>query len=298
VASLQTTGVTGADEVRAVSVVVPAYNEERGIDPTLDRLSDVLGQSGLEYEVIVVDDGSSDRTGAIVRDRDDVRLVEHTVNRGCGASLKTGIRHTRYPLVAILDADGTYEPEALPALVRLAADHDMVVGARTGENVYQPWTRRMAKRPLFRFAEWIARQPIPDLNSGLRVFRRSDAERYLGLLPDGFSFTTTITLAMITNNHSVHYEPVNYAPRIGKSKIRPIRDTLRFVQLIARVGVFFAPMRVFLPVAGAFFLGFLISLTQDLIAWNLTDSTLLLLGASAQLGMFALLADMVAKRGG
>ncbi|MCA9155878.1 MAG: hypothetical protein KDA38_13865, partial [Planctomycetales bacterium] len=139
---------------------------------------------------------------------------------------------------------------------------------------------------------------IPDLNSGMRVFRKSVVERFLNILPDGFSFTTTITLAMLTNNYVVHYEPIAYHPRVGRSKIRPIRDTLRFVQLILRTGMYFAPLRVFLPVATVFFLGFLVTLSLDVYHGNLNERTLLLLVAATQLGMFALLADMIDKRSG
>ncbi|MFG0335969.1 MAG: glycosyltransferase family 2 protein, partial [Maioricimonas sp. JB049] len=146
---------------------------------------------------------------------------------------------------------------------------------------------------------WMAHQEIPDLNSGLRVFRKSVAERFLSILPDGFSFTTTITLAMLTNRYAVHYEPIDYRPRVGRSKIKPIRDTLRFIQLILRTGMYFAPLRVFLPIAGLFFAGFLTTLFQDVfIRQDLTERTLILLVTSTQMGMFALLADMIDKRTG
>lgn len=142
----------------------------------------------------------------------------------------------------------------------------------------------------------MARQPIPDLNSGLRIFRKDVAQRFLNILPDGFSFTTTITLAMMTNGYVVLYEPVDYLPRIGHSKIRPIRDTLSFVQLILRTGMYFAPLRVLLPVAIAFGLGFGITLAFDLFHGDLNERTLLLLVAATQTAMFALLADMIDKR--
>jgi hypothetical protein len=175
----------------------------------------------------------------------------------------------------------------------------MVVGARTGENVQYSALRKIPKWFLTRFAQWMARQPIPDINSGLRVFRKEIADRFLHVLPDTFSFTTTITLAMLTNRFRVHYEPIDFRQRLGKSKIKPIRDTLRFIQLILRTGMYFAPLRVFLPVAGIFFLGFLATLAYDLfVLQDLTEKTLILLVSSAQLAMFALLADMIDKRCG
>lgn len=279
------------------SVVLPAYNEEGAVEATIDALQKSLGEECLDYELIVVNDGSTDRTGQLLRRREDVRLVEHEKNMGYGAALKTGIRHAKHELIVITDADGTYPNERIPELVRLAADCDMVVGSRNGANVKYPLIRKLPKWFLVRFAEWMAGRHIPDLNSGMRVFRKSVAERFLKILPDTFSFTTTITLATLTNRYKVRYEPIDYHARVGRSKIKPIRDTLRFVQLILRTGMYFAPLRVFLPVAGLFFLGFCVTLFQDLfIRHDLTERTLILFVTAAQLAMFSLLADMIDKR--
>ncbi|MEB3829098.1 glycosyltransferase family 2 protein [Phormidium sp. CCY1219] len=279
------------------SVVIPVYNEEKGIAPTLDELQKNLTASGCTYEVIVVNDGSTDRTREILRSRPDIKAIEHRNNRGYGAALKTGIRHATYPLIAIADADGTYPTAILPQLVALTQDADMVVGARIGANVRYPTLRKIPKWFLVRFAQWITNSRIPDLNSGLRVFHKSVVEQFLKILPDTFSFTTTITVAMLNNNYVVRYEPIDYHPRQGKSKIKPIRDTLRFVQLILRTGLYFAPIRVFLPIAGIFFAGFCLTLIQDIfVREDLTDRTLLLLIAATQTAMFALLADMIDKR--
>lgn len=281
----------------AFSLVLPVYNEEEAIAATLDYLQETLRSAGCEYEIVTVNDGSTDDTGKILRSRSDIRLSEHGRNRGYGAALKTGIRHARYPLIAITDADGTYPNERIPELVALATQADMVVGARIGANVQYSTIRKIPKWFLVRFAQWVSRSHIPDLNSGMRVFRKSVVERFLNILPDTFSFTTTITLAMLTNGYIIHYEPINYRYRVGRSKIKPIRDTLRFVQLILRVGVYFAPLRVFMPVAIAFFTGFLITLFFDVfVRQDLTERTLILFVAATQLGMFALLADMIDKR--
>ncbi|HIK28818.1 MAG: glycosyltransferase family 2 protein [Oscillatoriaceae bacterium SKW80] len=281
----------------AFSVVVPVYNEEASVADTLDRLQEILKSAGCKYEIIVVNDGSTDRSGEILRSRRDIRLFVHNSNRGYGAALKTGIRHAKYPLIVITDADGTYPNERIPQLVAIASEADMVVGARIGANVCYSNFRKIPKWFLIQFAQWVTRCRIPDLNSGLRVFRKDIAYQFINILPDTFSFTTTITIAMLTNNYVVHYEPIDYRARVGKSKIKPIRDTLRFIQIILRTGVYFAPLRVFLPVAGIFFAGFLITLFQDIfIRENLTERTLILLVTSTQIGMFALLADMIDKR--
>lgn len=285
--------------VPAFSLVLPAYNEERGITATLEHLQSTLQSAGCEYEIIVVDDGSTDGTNQILHSRNDIRLIEHGRNRGYGAALKTGIRYAKYPLIVITDADGTYPNEQIPYLVSLATQADMVVGARIGANVHYSTIRKIPKWFLTRFAQWIARCRIPDLNSGLRVFHKQAVEKFLNILPDTFSFTTTITIAMLANYYVVRYVPIDYHHRVGKSKIKPIRDTLGFFQLILRAGVYFAPLRVFLPVAGVFFVGFLVTLFHDVvIRHDLTEKTLILFVASTQIGMFALLADMIDKRSG
>jgi glycosyltransferase involved in cell wall biosynthesis len=285
------------DILPAFSVAIPVYNEEKGIAATVSHLQEHLKPLKCVYEIIVINDGSTDKTGQILRTFGDIRIIEHPKNRGYGAALKTGIRQAKYPLVVITDGDGTYPNEKIPQLVALCQNADMVVGARIGSQVYYSNFRKIPKWFLVRFAEWITNSHIPDLNSGLRVFHKRVVERFLNILPDTFSFTTTITVAMLTNNYVIHYEPINYYHRQGKSKIKPIRDTLRFVQIIIRTGMYFAPLKIFLPIAGVFFAGFLLTLFQDIfVREDLTERTLILLIAATQMGMFALLADMIDKR--
>ncbi|HEY9628266.1 MAG TPA: glycosyltransferase family 2 protein [Coleofasciculaceae cyanobacterium] len=281
------------------SLIIPAYNEQLGIAPVLQHLQTILNDAQCEYEIIVVNDGSTDDTGKLLRSHPGIRLIEHRRNLGYGAALKTGIRNAQHSLIVITDADGTYPNERIPELVTLATQSDMVVGARIGANVKYSKIRRIPKWFLVNFAQWLTQSKIPDLNSGLRVFRKSTVERFLNILPNTFSFTTSITVAMLMNNYLVHYESIDYHMRVGKSKIKPIRDTLRFVQLIVRTGVYFAPLRVFMPLAGLFFAGFLFTFLQDLfVREDLTERTLILLIASTQIAIFALLADMIDKRTG
>jgi len=283
--------------LEAFSVVVPAYNEEAGVLATVEALKQQLAPLAGSFEIIVVDDGSTDGTAQLLAGCDGIRVVTHERNRGYGAALKTGIRRARHDLIVITDADGSYPNDRIPELVGLAASADMVVGARTSGNVEYPALRSVPKWFLKRFAEWLVRRDIPDINSGLRVFRRDAAAKFLAYLPDTFSFTTTITLAMLNSGHVVHFEPIDFHRRVGRSKIKPIRDTLRIAQLILRTGMYFAPLRVFLPVALLFGAGFLVSLAIDVfIRRDLTEATLVLLVASTQLAMFALLADMIDKR--
>jgi len=279
------------------SLILPLYNEEKSLVATLEHLQSILKSVPCQSEIIVVNDGSTDHTGKILQQYPTIQVIHHGINRGYGAALKTGIRYAKYSIIAITDGDGTYPNERIPDLVKLANQADMVVGARIGANVRYSRIRKIPKWFLVRFAQWVTKYRIPDLNSGMRVFRKPVVERFLTILPDTFSFTTTITIAMLTNNYIVHYEPIDYYHRVGKSKIKPIRDTLGFIQLILRMGVYFAPMRIFFPVASLFFAGFLISLFQDVfIRQDLTESTLILFVAATQIGMFALLADMIDKR--
>lgn len=292
------------DQLRSVpdpfTVIVPCYNEVQALPDAIVELEKLLIGFG-PHELIVVDDGSTDGTSAALRSlqecHPEISILQHEVNQGYGASLKTGVRHAKYDYIVITDADGTYPNDRIGDLLTFMKDFDMVVGSRTGENVEYSTLRKIPKYFLKHYASWIAGRNIPDLNSGLRVFKRSLAEKFLSVLPDGFSFTTTITMAHLTNKYSVHYEPINYSRRIGKSKIQPIRDTLRFLQLIIRLGVYFAPLKVFGPFAAIQVVAFMISFTYDVfILDNITDKTIMLLMFSMNTTFFALLADMIDKR--
>lgn len=284
----------------AFSVIVPCFNERGAIRESVDSLIRHLGGRN-DYEIVIVDDASTDGTSEILDEVasqfDCVRVERHDRNRGYGAALKTGIRRSSGDLVVITDADGTYPNERIAELVEACQGRDMVVGARTADDVSYPLIRKIPKFFLKLYASWLAGQSIPDLNSGLRVMRRSVVERFLTILPDGFSFTTTITLAMLTNYYDVSYVPIGYAPRVGRSKIKPIRDTSRFFQLILRTGMYFAPLRVFFPIAMLLGVAFAASLAYDVfVLRNLTEKTLLLLLFGLNTAMFALLADMIDKR--
>jgi len=282
-------------EATEVSVVIPAYNEVRAIGECLESLLATLGEARFSHEVIVVDDGSSDGTAERVREVEGVKLLEHKRNRGYGAALKTGIRGAQGEIIVIADADGTYPAERIPDLVEGMEQCDMVVGARTGEHVRVPLERRPAKWLLTRLASYLAEADIPDLNSGMRAFRRSDAMRLFGILPSGFSFTTTLTLAMMCSGMTVGFIPINYHQRIGRSKIRPLRDTYNFIVLIVRTISYFNPLKVFLPAAGAVLGIGVIKTIYDAIAFaDIYDTDVLLLIGGLLLGAIGMLADIVA----
>lgn len=285
-----------------LSIIIPAYNEEQGIGHVLDELNTLMPQAGLAgYEIIIVDDGSRDATAKVIRESGhSVHLIQHPVNRGYGAALKTGMRHAQYDLICITDADGTYPNERISDLIAelLSSQADMVVGARTGDNVAIPLVRRPAKWVIRKLAAYVANQPIPDLNSGLRVFKRSIARQMVSILPDGFSFTTTITLAMLTNNYLVKYLPIDYHARKGQSKIRPLRDTWNFTLLILKIGLYFAPMKVFLPISILLVLaGMVWGLFTTFTLGRFADaSTMMLVLTGVQVAVIGLLAELVNHR--
>ena len=281
-----------------ISIVVPCYNEKSGVAASITKLQGVLDATGHEYEILAVDDGSSDNTGEILSQfRSPVRLIKHSKNLGYGASIKHGIRRAKSPIIAITDADGTYPAESLPELLTAVASErcDMAVGSRTGANVSIPLIRVPAKWALRMLANYVAGFPIPDINSGLRVFRRDVAEQMIGILPDGFSATTTITLAMLTNGYQVEYQPIDYFQRLGSSKIRPIRDTLNFLQLTIKMALYFAPLKVFIPLSiGLFLLAVVWAVLSLLLLGAVADvSTLILAVASLQIGSIGMVAELV-----
>jgi len=179
-------------EVLDVSIIIAAYNEEASIVSVLKEIEGAMNRSSLSYEIIVVNDGSTDRTMEVLRNTEpNVRVLTHKVNRGYGASLKTGMCHTQSEIVAITDADGTYPNERIPELVSHMKDYDMVVGARTSVGAKLPWARRPAKWVINRLANYLTGVEILDLNSGLRVMKRAIVDKFARLLPDQFSYTAT-----------------------------------------------------------------------------------------------------------
>lgn len=281
-------------ETRAgVTVVMPAYNEENGIGPQIERLRQVMGGCGRPFEVIVVDDGSTDGTAAEAR-KHAVRLIQQPNNRGYGASLKAGIAAAENDWIVIIDADGTYPAEAIPALLEHGDEYDMVVGARVGEDVNIPWQRRPAKWILAKLASYLAEEPIPDMNSGLRLLKRGLVEKFEHLLPSGFSFTTTITLALLCNDYRVQYIPISYAKRVGSSKIRPAH-AYQFLLLILRTVVYFNPLRVFLPLGAVFFVAGVAKFIYDIFLWNLSESAVMGILSGILIWCVGLLADQISR---
>ena len=281
-----------------ISVVIPARNEEETIVGVLGKIKSVMAKSRKSFEIIVVDDGSDDKTEQLVKKVRGVKMIRHPYNRGYGAALKTGIRHASGKWVLITDADGTYPAEDIPRLLEHTGDYDMVVGSRTGKDVNIPLHRRPGKWFLSKLANYLSGTKIPDLNSGLRIFRKEDAARFFNILPHGFSFTTTITLAYISNDYSVKYVPIDYHERGGKSKIRPVRDGVGFALLIIKTITYFNPLKTFLPTSLALLVAAaLVFFYSFFVIGKIMDVTItVLIITSIQIGFLGLVADSIAKR--
>ena len=237
------------------SIVVPCYNEANAVAQTVEEISQTLKEwnnekdTKLSFEMIFINDGSKDETSTelskLTEKYKSLKLIDSKVNCGYGASLKKGILASKYDSIVITDADGTHPNERIPELLKGLEKNDMVIGARIGENVKIPTLRRPVKWLLLKYARWMSKSDIKDLNSGLRAMRKEQIFKFWNMLPNAFSFTSTITLAMHIEGLKVSYIPIDYHARIGSSSIKPIQDTLRFFSLVLRTVMYFKPLQVF-----------------------------------------------------
>nr|WP_235953075.1 glycosyltransferase family 2 protein [Salipiger sp. PrR002] len=276
-----------------MSVVVPAFNEEGSLGKTIEEIRAVLEATEIPSEIIVVDDGSEDGTRQEALDA-GVILEVNPGNLGYGASLKRGINRSQYDYVAILDADSTYPPRYLPEMFALAQNADMVVGDRGGAMNNVPLIRRPAKRVLNGLANFLAERKLNDLNSGLRVMRKSKVLPFFPLLPSGFSFTTTITLCMACTDLRLIYIPIEYRKRVGTSKIRP-GHFVNFIILVLRAIMLFNPLRIFLPLGLIFFAVGFAKGVYDITQSNLSETAIFMFLAAIMLWSLGLIADMIAR---
>jgi glycosyltransferase involved in cell wall biosynthesis len=278
-----------------VSIVIPAFNEEQGVGSVVAELREVLRQHQIPAEIIVVDDGSGDKTAQAAAAA-GARVLRHRSNRGYGAALKSGITAASNDYVVITDADGTYPCEYIPDMLARLESADMVVGARIGSSVKIPLVRRPAKWLLNLLANYMTNARIPDLNSGLRAFRRNVAMQYFAILPDQFSWTTTITLAMHCDKYAVSYLPIDYRARRGRSKIVPW-DAGSFAILILRTAMLFRPLRVFVPVVLLCLLYGVVKMTIDMTRDpNISASALLAFVSALIVLLIGMLGDALATR--
>lgn len=232
-----------------LSVILPAYNEGESLGEEIDKIRKIMDQSKIPYEFIVIDDGSKDNTYQVAQSK-GVKVVRHSKNRGVGAGRKTGILEAQNEIIVTTDADGTYPADPIPEMFNIMnkEDCDMVIGARVKEKGTAQWLRTPAKFVIRKIASYMAKERIPDLNSGLRMFKKSVALKYFYLLPDSHSWESTITLAFLCNHQRVHFTPINYFKRSGGvSSFHPIKDTYNYISLVIRTVMYFNPLRIFLP---------------------------------------------------
>jgi len=278
-----------------ISVVLPVYNEEKAIAQVLDEIIKVMKEGGYNFEIIVVDDCSTDRTFEIARMK-NVKVIRHAVNKGSGASRKTGILNAEGDIVVMLDADGTYPVKSIPELLKYFPEYDQVIGARNKEQGTLRIIRQPTKWLLFRLASYLAKTEIPDLNSGLRAFRRDIALKYLYLVPNGFSCVSTITLMFICNGYSVKFIPIEYYKRIGKSKFKAFIGTRDLLFTIIRITMHFNPLRIFLPLSSLLFAFGIIKTVFDV--WfssvkRMQSSDIVIIIGAINILVLGLLADLI-----
>ena len=244
------------DKKPSVSIVLPAYNEAPVVENLIASIKKVMARiPAYSYEIIVVDDASNDKTGEIAN-KAGAKVIRHLVNRGSGASRKTGIREAKGEIILMMDVDGTYPAVEIPKLLNYFPVFDQVIGARRGEAGTLKPLRFLAKLLIRSLASYLAGVKIPDLNSGMRAFKKEIMEKYLWLVPDGFSCVTTMTMTFLSNGHLVKWVPIVYKPRIGKSKFRPLGDTYNFLLTVIRMVLIYNPLKIFMPIGLTFlFLG-------------------------------------------
>ena len=290
-----------------VTVVLPCFNEGAHVLLEIERITAAMEASEFSYELLCIDDASSDDTLQVLeraaQDHPAMRILAFRRNGGSGTARRIGTQEARGEVVVWTDADMTYDNERIPDLVRMLvedASYDQIVGARTTEEGTHKWARVPAKFVIRKIAEWLTGQQIPDLNSGLRAFRRSVALPYLRLLPPGFSCVTTITLAFLMNQHDIRYVDTNYAKRAGVSKFRFFGDAYRYILQVLRMVMYFDPLRVLMPPALWLLVIGVVKFGVDMVRhpFYLTSNTILLVVAGMLIGSLALLADLIVRSRG
>ena len=287
----------GADDELDVSVVLPVYNEVGHVLEEVNRIRAALQASPYSFEIIAVDDCSTDGSLQVLEGIDDIRVIRSAKNRGSGAVRRTGTRAARGRVVVWTDADMSYPNEEIPRLVKELEGYDQVVGARTSEQGRARVFRVPAKWSIRKLASYLTDTKIPDLNSGLRAFRRDVGLQYVHMLPSGFSCVTTLTMTFLANGYSVKYVPIDYSPRAGYSKFHWWTDTRRYFVQVLRMVLTYDPLRIFVPASLVLGVPGVGKLVYDLVTKDLriATNTLLLLFAALQVLVIGLLADLVVR---
>jgi glycosyltransferase involved in cell wall biosynthesis len=234
-------------KLKSVSILIPAYNEEDSIQETITKINATLENTDVQFEVIVIDDGSADATAELAQ-KMGANVFRHPTNGGYGRALKTGLKLANYDWCLIVDADGSYPLDKIMDLLEYIPAFDMVVGARTGKHYWGSFSKRLSRTILSKLVQYVVGTRVPDINSGMRVFKKEIALEHISRISSGFSFTTTLTLAMFLNERFVKYVPIEYFDRVGKSKVRYWIDSLRMLQILVQAIVYYNPLKLFLPI--------------------------------------------------
>jgi glycosyltransferase involved in cell wall biosynthesis len=276
-----------------LSVIIPVYNEEKIISGVVDDLKKELIQLGVEYEIIAINDGSFDKSREILERAGGIKLINHPYNKGYGASLKTGARAAKYDYLLFFDADGQHKAEYIEEMIKHLPENDMVVGSRTGHK--GPAIRQPGKKILTWIANYLVDQKIPDINSGFRLVRKNLFLKFLSILPNSFSASTTITLALLKDGYNVKYIPIiNNARKNGRSSVGP-KHAASAILLILRVIMLFNPLKIFMPLAFLllFFAAALISVDM-IFQRHISNSTGIIFLTGMIIFVLGLLADQIA----
>ncbi len=280
-----------------VSIVLPVFNEKGHLDDEIERIRKTMDESRYSYEIIVVDDGSTDGSAERLRQINGIRLLQFATNRGSGSARRYGTQAATGRIVVWTDVDMTYPNDAIPELVDQLDDVDQVVGARTTEEGTVRLVRRPAKWLIRKLASYLSGVRIPDLNSGFRAFRRDVAIPYLHLLPRGFSCVTTLTMSFLANGYSIKYVPIEYSARAGESKFHWWKDTKRYLLQVVRLTLMWEPMRVFGPPATILGLVGVAKLIYDMIDkdFRVATNTVVILGVAFALALIGMIADLMVQ---
>jgi glycosyltransferase involved in cell wall biosynthesis len=274
------------------SIIIPVFNEEEAIENTINQLLAI--PESRHWEIVAVNDASTDNTQQLLGKFSQIRVIDHSFNKGYGAALKTGIRAAESDIIVMFDADGQHNPKDIPQLLSKIVQADMVTGQRTKDSS-QDWIRKPGKFVLKKVANLLAETKIPDLNCGLRAIKRDLILGMLDILPDGFSFSTTSIIAFYKLGYNVAYVPIMTKSRVGKSTVKQVKHGSQVILLILRLIALFSPLRIFLNVASALFLVGLIYQTEEIIrrGWHMVNGALLLIIAALLVFLFGLIADQI-----
>ncbi len=275
----------------SVSVIIPVHNEAMNIGELLDQINSIKKS---DWEIVVIDDGSNDDSASIARGK-GACVVLHPYCIGNGAAIKSGLRKVKGDIVVMMDGDGQHSPEDIPRLLKEMDSYDMVVGARDWSS-QSGFMRAVGNKIYNIFAGYVAKIKIPDLTSGFRAVKRKIAVRYIYMLPNTFSYPTTLTLSFMRAGHRVGFVPITTRARKGESKIHIIRDGVRFFLIISRIATVFSPFRVFLPISGILFLfGVAYYLYWLIVAHRFTNMALLLILLSVIIFLMGLISEQIAQ---